>query len=193
MSLKELFLKNRSYRRFFQEEQMDSNDLREMVENVRFTPSPSNLQPLQFIIVNDPDMNRKIFPILKWAGFLKDWKGPEEGEKPAAYIIMLGNRKISTHVDLDYGIALQTILLSATEKGYGGCAIGSCDRDRIQQLLDFPKELEIGCVIALGKSKEKVVIEDIKNDDIKYWRDENQVHHVPKRTLKQLLIKVISK
>lgn len=192
MSLKELLLKNRSYRRFYENEPIAIETLKEMVENVRFEASPSNLQPLQFVIVNDPEMNRKIFPLLKWAGFLKDWKGPEDGERPTAYIIMLGNRQISTHVDWDYGIALQTILLSAAEKGYGGCAIGSCDRDKIQQLLELPKEVEIGCVIALGKPKEKVVLEDVKGDDIKYWRDEAQVHHVPKRTLKDLLLKVVA-
>jgi nitroreductase len=192
MSLKDLLLKNRSYRRFYQDETLETAVLKEMVENVRLAPSPSNLQPLKFVIVNDQEMNHKIFPILKWAGYLKSWHGPEEGERPAAYIILLGNRQTSAMVDWDYGIALQTILLTAVEKGYGGCAIGSCDRDKLHQLLAIPKELEIGCVIALGKPKEEVVLEEVKEDNIKYWRDEDQVHHVPKRSLEDLLLKMVT-
>jgi nitroreductase len=188
MSLKDLLLKNRSYRRFYQDEAIETAVLKELVENIRLIPSPSNLQPLKFVIVNDPEMTHKIFPILKWAGFLKSWHGAEEGERPSAYIVLLGNRQLSAMVDWDYGIALQTILLSAVEKGLGGCAIGSCDRDRLHQLLTIPRELEIGCVIALGKPKEQVVLEDVKEDDIKYWRDEDQVHHVPKRSLEDLLL-----
>jgi nitroreductase len=192
MSLKELLLKNRSYRRFHQDETIDISILKEMVENARISPSPSNLQPLKFIIVNDPEINRKIFPLLKWAGFLKSWIGPEEGERPSAYILLLGNRKINTHLEWDYGIALQTILLTATEKGFGGCAIASCDRDKLQQLLEIPKNLEIGCVVSLGKPKEKVVLEEVKDNDIKYWRDEDEVHHVPKRSLDDLILKIVS-
>jgi nitroreductase len=192
MSLNELLLKNRSYRRFHQDETIDTSILKEMVENARISPSPSNLQPLKFIIVNDPEINRKIFPLLKWAGFLKSWIGPEEGERPSAYILLLGNRKINTHLEWDYGIALQTILLTATEKGFGGCAIASCDRDKLQHLLEIPKNLEIGCVVSLGKPKEKVVLEEVKDNDIKYWRDEDEVHHVPKRSLDDLILKIVS-
>jgi nitroreductase len=163
-----------------------------MIANARITPSPSNLQPLKFVIVNDPGMNRKIFPLLKWAGYLKDWNGPGEGERPSAYIIMLGNPKISTYLQWDYGIALQTILLTAAEKGLGGCAIASCDRDKLRQWLEIPKNLEIGCVISLGKPKEKVVLEEVKDDDIKYWRDEDHVHHVPKRSLDDLILDTLT-
>ena len=105
---------------------------------------------------------------------------------------MLGNRKISPHLEWDYGIALQTILLTATKKGFGGCAIASCDRDKLYPLLEIPKNLEIGCVISLGKPKEKIVLEEVKDDDIKYWRDEDDVHHVPKRSLKDLILKTVT-
>lgn len=192
MSLKELLLKNRSYRRFYQDETIDTGVLKEMIEYARIAPSPSNLQPLKFVIINDPEMNRKIFPLLKWAGFLKGWAGPGEGERPSAYIVILGNRKISAHLEWDFGIALQTILLTAAEKGYGGCAIASCDRDKLHLLLEIPHNLEIGCVISLGKPKEKVVLEEVKDNDIKYWRDEDDVHHVPKRTLEDLILKIVT-
>jgi len=191
MTLRELLLKNRSYRRFYQDVKITGDELKEMVENVRFTPSAANKQPLKFILVSDESMNREIFPHLKWAGYLPDWDGPGVGERPTAYIIMLGKRKESPNIDADYGIAMQTILLSAAEKGYGGCLIGSIDKDKIRRLLDIPEELEISVIIALGKPKEKVVIDDVKNGDIKYWRDEQQIHHVPKRNLEDLIFKQV--
>ncbi|MCX6578891.1 MAG: nitroreductase family protein [Candidatus Aminicenantes bacterium] len=191
MTLRELLLINRSYRRFYQEVKITGDELKDMVENVRFTPSAANKQPLKFILVSDESMNRDIFPHLKWAGYLPDWDGPGVGERPTAYIIMLGKRKESPNIDADYGIAMQTILLSAAEKGYGGCLIGSLDKDKIRLLLDIPDELEISVIIALGKPKEKVVIDEVKNGDIKYWRDEHQVHHVPKRSLAELVYREI--
>jgi nitroreductase len=191
MTLRELLLKNRSYRRFYQDVKITGDELKDMVENVRFTPSAANKQPLKFILVSDESMNRQIFPHLRWAAYLTEWDGPEEGERPSAYIVMLGKRKESPNIDADYGIAMQTILLSAAEKGYGGCLIGSIDKDKIRRLLDIPEELEISVIIALGKPKEKVVIDEVKNGDIKYWRDEQQIHHVPKRSLADLIYKEI--
>jgi nitroreductase len=187
MELKELLKKTRSCRRFIQEENIDQNELRDIVDNIRYTGSPANFQPLKFIPVNNREKNEMIFPHLKWAAYLTDWEGPEEGEKPAAYIVILGNRSMSLHIDWDYGIALQTILLSAREKGYGGCAIAACNKEKIREILDVPGELEIAAVVALGKPKEKVVIDDMEKANIKYWRDENDVHHVPKRTTDELI------
>jgi nitroreductase len=188
LNFKDLLIKNRSYRRFFQEESIPMASLRAMVENTRLAPSPANLQPLKFIIVDEPDVNAKLFGFLKWAGYLKDWDGPVEGERPSAYIIILGDRKISAHVAWDYGIALQTLQLSAVDMGYGGCAIASCNKEKIRELLLIPDNLEIGCVLALGKPKETVVVDEVKDGDIKYWRDEQQVHHVPKRCLDDLIL-----
>ncbi len=190
-TFRELLIKNRSYRRFFQEEKIGIDILKEIVENIRFTPSPANLQPLRFVIIQNPEMNRKIFVHLKWAAYLTDWDGPGEGERPSAYIVITGNRNLSPHIAWDYGIALQTLQLSAAEKGYGACAIVSCNKDKIRELLEIPQELEIACVLALGKPKEKVVIDDVKDGNIKYSRDKNQVHHVPKRSLDDLILKCV--
>ena len=187
MKLKELLMKNRSYRRFYQEEKVDIQDLKEMISNVRLIPSAANLQPLKFILVNNEKVNREIFKNLKWAGYIEDWDGPEHGERPSSYIVVLGNKEISSYINWDFGIALQTILLSAVEMGYGGCTIASFDKDNIRDLFKIPEHYDILCVIAIGKPKEKVVIEEIKDNNIKYWRDEDQVHHVPKRSLNDLI------
>ena len=165
--------------------------LEDIIRNIRVTPSPANLQPLKFVLINDAAVNDKIFPSLKWAAYIKDWPGPEEGERPAAYILILGDRKKSAHIHWDYGIAMQTILLSAVDRGYGGCAIAAFDKEKVREILAIPRELEVAAVIALGKPKEKVVIEDVADDDVKYWRDAEGVHHVPKRKVKDLIFRKV--
>lgn len=193
MKFEELLKKTRTYRRFYQQEKVEMNILKNVVANVSLAASPANLQPLQFILVNDEKTSNEIFPNLKWAGYLPDWPGPEPGEQPSAYIIMLGNRNKSSHIDWDYGIALQTILLSLTNKGLGGCAIAACDKTTLINTLKIPDELELTVVIAVGKPREEVVIDTIKDGNIKYWRDQNQVHHVPKRKVEELIFKIIGK
>jgi hypothetical protein len=89
----------------------------------------------------------------------------------------------------DEGIAGQTILLSAVEKGMGGCFIANVDRENLSKALNIPSEYVIKLVIALGYPKEEVVLEEIGADgDIKYYRDENQVHHVPKLKLEDVVL-----
>ena len=187
--LHELIKKNRSYRRFHQEVRIEQNVLRELVDGARLCPSAANKQPLKYVLVSDPDVCREVFPCLAWAGYLKNWPSPKEGERPSAYIIILSDRTLNPKPHTDVGIAAQTILLGAVEKGYGGCLIGSIRRKQLQQILGLPEHLEIELVTALGKPKETVEIETVEaDDDIKYWRDEREVHHVPKRRLEDIII-----
>ncbi|NLM72831.1 MAG: nitroreductase family protein [Clostridiaceae bacterium] len=191
MSIRELVLKNRSYRRFYQNEKIERTLLEELVDLARLSSSGANLQPLKYVLSNEPDKNEIIFRHLKWAAYLKDWNGPEEGEKPSAYIIVLGDKEISGNFFWDHGIACQSILLGACEKGLGGCMFGSVDKKGLAEKLDIPERYDILVVIALGKPKEKVVLEDLnETGDIKYWRDENGVHHVPKRKLKDIILDI---
>ncbi|MFH1347926.1 MAG: nitroreductase family protein, partial [Candidatus Margulisiibacteriota bacterium] len=133
--------------------------------------------------------NALIFPSLSWAGYIEGWEGPAEGEKPSAYIIILGDKEIKKNFGVDHGIAAQSILLGATEKGLGGCTIGLIDLNNLRKALNIPERYRILLVIALGKPREKVVIEAVKADgDIKYWRDKEGVHHVPKRSLDDIII-----
>jgi len=186
--LKDLILKNRSYRRFNQEETIELETLKELVDLARLSGSGANLQPLKYILSNDPQKNALIFEQLAWAGYLEDWQGPVEGERPSAYIILVGDTKIRKSPYCDHGIAAQSILLGAGEKGLGGCMIGSIQKKKLCQLLKIPDRFEILLVIALGKPIEKVVIETARNGDIKYWRDENDIHHVPKRPLEEIIL-----
>jgi len=187
--IRDLIIKNRSYRRFYQEAVIERQTLKELVDLARLSPSGANLQPLKYILSCDRQKNASIFPHLAWAGYLKDWPGPSEGQRPSAYIIILGDRQISQSFGCDHGIAAQSILLGAREKDLGGCIIGSVQREGLRKALDIPSGYEILLVLALGKPKETVVIEEARPaGDIKYWRDSEGVHHVPKRPLDDIII-----
>ena len=189
MSLRELVLKTRSYRRFYQDHKIELETLRELVDLARLSASGSNRQPLKYVISNDPHRNARIFPLTRWAGALPEWPGPSEGERPSAYIIILCDTEIVKSAGVDHGIAAQSIMLGATEKGLGGCMIGSVDRPRLRQVLDIPERYDILLLLALGKPKETVVLEDLGPDgDTRYYRDEESVHHVPKRALEDILL-----
>jgi nitroreductase len=189
--IKELVKKNRTYRRFYQDVDMDRSVLEELVDLARLSSSGANLQALKYIISNEPKKNDIIFKHLKWAGYLPEWSGPEEGEKPSAYIVMVGDTNISKNYLWDHGIACQSILLGACEKGFGGCMFGAVDRQGLRKDLNIADEYEVLLVIALGKPKEEVVIEELPEDgNIKYYRDENGVHHVPKRKLEDLILDI---
>ena len=191
MNINDLIKKNRSYRRFYEDEKVDTKTLKDLVNLTRLTPSSANLQPLKFILSATQEKNAGIFTNLAWAGYLKDWDGPEKGERPSAYIIILGDTEISENFHCDHGFAAQSILLGAVEKDLGGCIIGSIKRIDLRRKLNIPLRYEILLVIALGKPREEVVLEDMaENGDIRYWRDKNQVHHVPKRSLNELILKL---
>ena len=184
-----LILRNRSYRRFFQKPRITKNTLKKLINLARLSPSAANLQPLKFILSFDKNKNSRIFPSLKWAGYLTNWPGPEENERPTAYIIILGDTKITKNFGCDHGVAAQSILLGASMMGLGGCMLGAIDKKLLKKSLKIPKFYKILLVIALGKPKEKVVIDTaVKNKDIKYWRDNKDIQHVPKRKLKDLII-----
>ncbi len=186
--IRELILKNRSYRRFVQSEKITVEQLTSWVELARFSASGRNAQSLKYVLTNDEPTNHKVFECLGWAGYLTNWKGPAEGEQPSAYITMLHDTTISDNYFCDDGIAAQSILLGAVEAGFGGCIIASVNRKKLCEILQIPEHLEIIQVLALGRPAETVVIDDVVEGDIKYWRDEQSVHHVPKRTLNELII-----
>ena len=189
MELRELILQNRSFRRFDQPHAITEACLRELVDLGRLSPSGANLQPLKYLLSYEPDMNARIFPHLQWAGYLQDWDGPAPGERPSGYIIILSDRNMRSAGGCDHGIAAHSILLGASEKGLGGCIIGSIQRAELSQTLGLGPDYDILLVLALGKPAETVVLETCAADgDICYWRDSQGVHHVPKRPLKEIIL-----
>jgi nitroreductase len=187
--IRDLIEKTRSYRRFHQDFKIELEILKELVALARLSAAAGNLQPLKYMLSNKPEKNETIFQCLGWAGYLKDWPGPGEGERPSAYIIVLGDTRICKSFGCDHGIACQNIMLGAVEKGLGGCMIGSVNRERLRKDLDISDHFEILLVLALGKPKESVVLEEVGSDgNIKYWRDSDGVHHVPKRSLNDIIV-----
>lgn len=188
-NFEELMRKTRSVRRFYQDHEVDLETLKKLVNLGRLSASGANLQPLKYIISNSPEKNAEVFSCLAWATYLKGWKGPEEGERPAAYIIVLADTNIREDPGCDHGIASQNIMLGATEMGLSGCMLGSVNRSRLREIFKIPEHLKIRLVLAVGKPKEEAVLEAVGPDgSIRYWRDEKGVHHVPKRKLSEIII-----
>ena len=191
MTVKELVKRNRSYRRFNEERSIDEPTLRDLLDLARLTPSAMNRQPLKYILSCGAETNARIFATLSWACSLKDWDGPQEGERPAAYIVVLVDKELNPNAGNDIGIAAQTILLGAVEKGLGGCMLGAIGRPALKKALDIPEGLDIGLVIALGEPVEKVVLEDAEpGSPVTYYRDPDMTHHVPKRTATEIIVAV---
>jgi len=186
--LKDLVKKARSCRRFDNTFLISNDDLKDIIDTARLTPSAANRQPVRFIVANNKAVNEKIFSYIGWAAYLADWKGPAPEEQPSAYIVLYSDMQFTPHLSIDPGIIAQTINLSANEKGLATCIIASFDKNKIKRVVHLEKENEIILIIAVGKAAENVVLEDVGEDgSIKYWRDEDDVHHVPKRKLDDIL------
>jgi len=187
---KELVKSNRSCRRFDNTFTLDTRTLTELVELARYTASGANNQPLKYIISSSREQNDQIFSCLAWAAYLKEWKGPEPEEQPTGYIVILGDTTIANNFWCDHGIAAQTMLLGARARGLAGCMFAAINIKKLKELLGIGDHLEVKLVIALGKPVEEACIDDVDDDgDIRYFRDKNQVHHVPKRKLEDLILK----
>ena len=189
-AFKELVKSNRSCRRFDNGFSLDTRTLTQLVELARYTASGSNNQPLKYIISSNREQNEQICSCLTWAAHLTDWKGPEPGEQPTGYIVILGDTTISNNFWCDHGITAQTMLLGARARGLAGCIFAAINIKKLKSLLGIGDHLEVKLVIALGKPVEEACIDDVDDGgDIRYFRDDNQVHHVPKRKLEDLILK----
>ncbi|MCY3018371.1 MAG: nitroreductase family protein [Planctomycetota bacterium] len=189
MSLEELVVKARSYRRFAEPQRLERKTLEFLVNVARRVPSAGNRQPLRYLLLHEAEACARMFPYLRWAGALKDWGGPKEGERPAAYIIVLTDTDVSREAECDAGIAAQTIQLAAAERGFGMCMLGAIERPKIQAEFKVPERYQIVLVLALGVPAEKIVLEEAPaSGDVTYYRDAHDVHHVPKRMLKDIVL-----
>lgn len=187
MNYRDIVAKNRSYRRFIQSHQIDKDILKELISLAIETPSANNKQPIKYYLSNEGEKNNEIFAITHWAGYLKDWSGPEEGERPAAYIVMCMDTDISSTADIDIGISAQTIMLGAVLKGLGGCMLSAFNKEHAKTILNLSDNLQPCLILALGKPAEQVIITNIENNSIEYYRKDN-IHYVPKRNIDEIII-----
>lgn len=182
MDVLEAIWKRRSIRRF-QQREIDEKKLIKCVDAARVAPSAANLQPLEYIVVRNPEIRKKIFREIKWAGYL-DWN-PKEEEAPMAYVAVLKNSNISSNGKYDVGLAVENMVLCGMEEGISSCIIASFDKQKVRKILDIPPHMEIELLVAFGYPAEKSVIEEME-DSIKYYRV-NDVLHVPKRKLHDII------
>lgn len=189
MSFKELVIQNRSYRRFDANYHIDKRVLLDILDTARLTASVMNRQGIRFAFCHTVELNSKVYDTLGWAALYKDWFGPIEKERPTAYIVMLRDNAIANKIHFDDGIIAQTITLAAAEKGLGCCIFQNCKWNTVFAALGIDKQrYTFSCTIALGRAIEKVELEVMENNAVQYWRDAEQVHHVPKRKLSDLII-----
>ena len=191
MNVEELIVRNRSYRRYDQAKAVSMETLRDLVDIARRTPSAANRQPLKYVLVADGAGCARLFPHLAWAGALKDWPGPAQGERPAAYVVILCDTEIAKDPGCDHGIAAQSMLVAAVERGLGGCMLGAIDRKGIREDFGIPGRYEILLVVSLGVPAETCVLENADpGGDVTYYRDAESVHHVPKRRLDEVILRL---
>ncbi|MFO7870694.1 MAG: nitroreductase family protein [Kiritimatiellia bacterium] len=189
MKFRDLVARSRSYRRFDENRPVPRETLINLVEAARLSPSGGNRQPLKYMAIADTAINNRVFPHLAWAGYIPEWEGPAKGQRPTAYIIILGDKDIAGSFGCDHGIAAQTIALASAENGLGCCILGSIDRKALRRDLAIDKRYEILLVLAFGIPGETVELETVASDgSIRYWRDSAGVHHVPKRPLGEILV-----
>ncbi|MDO4672141.1 MAG: nitroreductase family protein [Porphyromonadaceae bacterium] len=185
-------MRNRTYRRFKEDVRIPEEKLEEWVENARYTASMRNVQPLKYIIVSQPEKCNKLTEMVTWAGYMPEWEGPKKGERPTAYIVQILDTDVAASGRYDEGLQLEAITLSACEDGFGSCIMLSFSQGDMTRYFDLPENQFPLAVVALGKPAEHVVIDDmLPYADVKYYRDDNDIHHVPKRTVDELILKRI--
>ncbi|RLD43375.1 MAG: nitroreductase [Bacteroidetes bacterium] len=187
--LKNLVLKNRSYRKFHADKKVSESKLRALIDLVRQTASSKNRQPLKYLLLTEQQDTDFVFQQLKWAWYLKEWNGPTVSERPPAYILMLLDTKLNDHAEIDAGIAAQTILLGAVEQEMGGCIIRTVNHFEVKRYFKLEEDLKIILVIALGFPNQKVQLTRLpENQNVAYFEKED-THFVPKRSLEEIIVR----
>ncbi|UCH72027.1 MAG: nitroreductase family protein [Thermoplasmatales archaeon] len=185
MDVYDVILSRRSIRRF-QQRPIKIDLLKKFVNAARLAPSAANLQPIEYFIINEKELCCKIFETISWAGYIKPKWTPNEKERPTAYIVMLVRDTKNKWYLRDVSLSSENIVLTAESKNIGSCILCNIDRDKIREILRIPDNLHIDSLIALGYKSEKVFVEEFKGS-VKYWRDENNILHVPKRSLDDII------
>ncbi len=186
MQVYETIIKRRSIRRYKQKP-IPIEILKKLVNAARLAPSAANLQPFKYVVVYDKKLCNQIFKTIKWASYLKPSWSPREGERPTAYIVILNTQRDNPYYMRDMGLAAENIILSAEEEGIGCCILYNIDRDAIRDILNIPVEYQIDSMISLGYKGEEVILEE-NSEKVEYWRDENDILHVPKKPLEEILV-----
>ena len=190
--LKDLLEKNRSYRGYDETRKVTEEELRELVAYTRLCPAAANVQPLKYFLAWEPEEVEKVQGLTKWARALPEMVLPHPGKRPTGFVVICQNKRIDENLNRyqkDVGIVAQTMLLAAVEQGLGGCMIGNFQAGEVMEVLGLPEEIRPLLIVAFGKPAEEIHLVDVPEDgNTNYYRDENDVHYVPKRTLADELL-----
>lgn len=187
----DLVKKSRSTRRFDEAVPVREEQLRAIAGLLRYVPSGTNRQALKVLVSADGETNGKIFPLLGWAALLSSWSGPQRGQRPTGYLVLLADTAIARpkNLETDLGIAAQTMALAAASQGLGTCMMGAFSKVQMKQALGLPEHLEPLLVLAMGKPRENIVLVDMRHDgSTAYFRDKSGTHFVPKRPLADFFV-----
>ena len=182
----DLIASNRSYRRFSQSRRPTENELLAMINGARLSASAGNLQRLRFTPIVKSEECDRVFDNIAFAAYFGTWR-PTSDDQPTAYIVVWSEKEPDANLAIDAGIAAQSILLVAREMGLGGCMFRSFKKSELVESLGKDGFAPV-LVIALGEPSETVVLTDVKDGSVKYYRDENGVHYVPKKSLDDIII-----
>ena len=167
--------------------------MEDFVDCARYAPSSVNAQPFRYYLAWEKEEVSRIQKLTNWARALPQMKLPHPGMCPTGFIIICQDLNLGASIpryQKDVGIVAQTMLLAAAEKGLGGCMIGNYNADSVKKELNLAENLAPVLIVAFGKPAEKIIIKEIEEgEDIAYYRDENDVHYVPKRRLSDIIIK----
>lgn len=188
MNVREAIERRRTIRKFT-DRVIDKSDLHELIDCARLAAYGANLQPLKFRTVTEENEVKSVFPHIKWAGYLTDG-APKEGEKPNAYIAILGDTQIKKNgaFETDAGAAITTMMLRATELNLATCWLGAINREKISEILHIPENLNLLYLLAVGEGAQESVACDMTGGDVKYFMGEDNVLNVPKRSLEEIII-----
>ncbi|MBF0524910.1 MAG: nitroreductase family protein [Deltaproteobacteria bacterium] len=190
MDVMDAIIRRRSIRRF-KPDPIPGEVLAELVNGARLSPTGANFQPLKFLVVQHPDRLAEVFAVLRWAAYVTPKRNPPEGHRPMGYIVILQDTRLKSYdVGMDVGLAAAAICFGANKFGLGACLIASADRDRLKEILNLPDYLTSKLVVALGAPDEDPVAEEMAAgaEDVRYWLDDDDRLHVPKRRLDELMI-----
>lgn len=191
IEFRELLKSDRTVRRFKGDVEVSRESLAQIVELARYCASGRNAQPLRYVVVDEKEMREKIYPLLKWAGYYKDWDGPEPGERPSAYLVQCLDTHYGADCLCDDGLQLQAMTLGLTTLGLGGCIIKAFDPAGLASVLHLDARYKPRYVLAVGVPAEEIRLENMDGSeeaDFKYYRTPDGVHHVPKRPLSELIL-----
>jgi nitroreductase len=121
--------------------------LSKVLEAGRMAPSASNNQPWHFVIVQDPE-KRKVLSEGRYAHFLT--------QSPVVIVGCGDTERAPRWHMVDVTIALQQMVLAATNEGLGTCWIGSFDEDSVRKCLNVPGNWKVVAMLALGYAKDKL-------------------------------------